>query len=97
MSVKDSASKLSDLICPSGPSFRPDWYTSVGVAEMLGDYPDYMVLYAADAKRAKKFLAKHCVQAGDDFYFGCVEAQGMEPYKVVVRECGPAMLLAAVD
>jgi len=92
MSVKDSASLLSALICPHGPSFRPDWYTNVGVAEMHGDCPDYMVLYAADVERARKFLAKHCVVAGDEFYFGCIEEQGMEPYKVVVKECGPIML-----
>lgn len=73
MDIEAASHRLHDLIAPSGPSFRPGWFGTLGVGRHEGE--DALFLYAYDPKAAKKFLADHTDVFGR-----------FESFPVVVRE-----------
>lgn len=50
--LREVAHKLSERICPHGPSFRPGWYQTVGIGK------DQLFIYAVKLKEAQRAMAK---------------------------------------
>jgi hypothetical protein len=76
--LRDASDKLIAAICPSGVSYRPIWFTSLGVDEKNG----VLIVYAKVPRLAYKSLQN--VLTPEKKFQG---------FRVVVKKMGPPRLL----
>jgi len=75
--LREAANKLSAAICPSGLTYRPPWYNTMGLDETNG----IIVVYVLKPQLAYKALQK--ILDEDKTYGG---------FSVVVKKMGPIRL-----
>ena len=72
MSIREAAAQLAAMIHPSDVSFRPLWYTTMGIDETN----KRIIIYAKNLRHAKRFVDGVCLD-------GCFEG-----FSVTIKKMG---------